>query len=123
MDRTRTARILMWLTIAASAVAGAVAFAALYRLRGDPQPGLGAAYETAAYLQPVPFAVAAGLAVAFRRRPVVLACVLAAVVLCGAYGAWWLGELEGVRLVENQPVRRNSLGNIAPDIEGQIGAV
>jgi hypothetical protein len=115
-------RALLWLTVAASAAAGAAAFVALWRLRDDPLPGLGAAFRTAAFLQPVPFAVAAGLAVWGRRRPVVLGHVLAAVVGCGAYGWWWLSGLEEVRRTESEPVRRNALGNILPDIEGEAGA-
>jgi hypothetical protein len=113
----------MWLTIAASGVAGAAAFIALYRLRNDPELGLGAAFRTAAFLQPVPFAVAALLAVVLRRRPAVQGLVLSAAVGCGAFGWWWLSGLADLRRLENEPVRRRALGNILPDIEGQAGVV
>src|SRR4051794_6670341 len=121
MGGMRTGRALMWLTIAASGAAGAAAFLALYRLRSDPQPGLGASFRTAALVQPVPFAAAALLAVGLRRRPAILGAVLAAAVGCGAFGWWWLSSLADVRRVENEPVRRRALGNILPDIEGQAG--
>jgi hypothetical protein len=89
----------MWATASASAVAGTAAFVALYRLRDDPLPGLGAAYRTAAYLQPLPFAAAALLAVCLRRQPAAMGFVLAAVVGCGGYGWWSLSGLEEVRRV------------------------
>lgn len=119
MRVTGTGRVLMGLTVAA---ASAVAFVALYRLHDDPLPGLGSAFRTAAFLQPIPYLTAAVLAVCLRRRPAILAFTLAAVVGCGAYGWWWLSGLEEVRRVENEPVRRNALGNILPDIEGEAGA-
>ena len=123
MGGTKTGRSLMWLTVAVSRAAGAAAFLALYRLRGDPHPRLGATYRNEAFLQLVPFAGAALLAVCLRRRPVILRFVLAATVGCGAFGWWSLSGLAEVRRKENMPVRRQALGNILPDVEGQAGAV
>jgi hypothetical protein len=113
----------MGLTVVAASAAGAVAFAALYRLRDDPSPALGEAYRLAAFLQPLPFVAAAAVAVGLRRRPAVLAFTLAAVVGCGAFGGWWLSGPAETRRVENEPVRRNALGNILPDFGGEAGAV
>jgi hypothetical protein len=113
----------MWLTIAASCAAGAAAFLTLYRLRDDPLPSLGATFRIAAFLQPIPFAAAAILAVCLRRRPEILGYSLAAVIGGGSFGWWWLSGLAELRRIENEPVRRGALGNILPDIEGQVGSV
>jgi hypothetical protein len=114
---------LAWLLIAASSAAATVAFVCLYELRDDPLPALGSTFRTAAFLQPIPYVAAVALAVGLRRRPAVLAFTLAGVVGCGAYGWWWLSGLAEIRRIENEPVRRNALGNILPDIEGEAGAV
>src|SRR5689334_13935326 len=123
MRGERTGRALMWLTTAASCAAGTVAFLALYRLRGDPLRSLGATFRIAAYLQSTPYAASNILTAGLRHRPRILGFAHAAVIGCGSYGGWWLGGLAEVRRVENEPVRRRSLGNILPDIEGQVGAV
>lgn len=123
MRATRTGGAVIGLTLVAALAAGALAFLALYRLRDDPLPGLGSAYRTAAFLQPIPYVAAVAAAAGLRRRPAVVAFLLAGVVGCGAYGAWWLSGLAEIRRVENEPVRRNALGNIFPDIEGEAGAV
>jgi hypothetical protein len=112
----------MWLTIAASGAAGAAGFFFLYRLRDDPLPTLGETFRIAAFLQPIPFVAAAILAVFLRRRPWILGIAFAAVVACGVFGGWWLADLAEVRRVENEPTRRRAMGNIFPDLEGQVGA-
>jgi phosphotransferase system glucose/maltose/N-acetylglucosamine-specific IIC component len=123
MRATNAGHVLTSLTIVAASLAGTLAFLALYRLRDDPIPALGSAYRTAAFLQPIPYVLAIVVAIGLRRRPAVVAFLLAGVVGCGAYGAWWLSGLAEIRRVENEPVRRNALGNIFPDIEGEAGAV
>ncbi len=84
--------------------------------------GLGATFRTAAYLQWIPYAATSLLAVGLRRRPDILSFSLAAVIACGSYGWWWFDGLAEVRRRENEPTTRHALGNIAPDLEGQIGA-
>jgi len=123
VHRLGAGRIVMWLTIAASCAAGAASFAALYRLSDDPLPSLGATFRVAAFLQLIPFAAACVLAVCLRRRPDILGFARAGVIGCGLYGWWWLAGLADVRRIENEPVRRRALGNILPDIEGQVGSV
>jgi hypothetical protein len=123
MNNNQLGRVLVGLTMAASIASGAVAFIALYRLRNDPLADLGNTFRFAAFLQPIPFAIAALLAIVVRRRPAIVGTVLVAVTACGVYGWWWLSGLEEIRRIENEPVRRGALGNILPDIEGQAGAV
>jgi hypothetical protein len=123
MRRTEQTGLLVGLILASAGTAAAVGFVALYRLQDDPIPDLGATYRFAAFLQPIPFVLAAVLAVAGRHRRAVLWGVLVAVVVIGAGGSWWLSGLAEVRRIENEPARRRGLGNIFPDAEGQIGAV
>jgi amino acid transporter len=121
--RSRLGDALAALTVTACVAAAVAAFVALYRLRNDPNAGLGSMFRFAAYLQLIPFAIAAALALVARRRAAVGGTILIAVIACGVYGWWWFSGLEEVRRFENEPVRRRALGNIFPDIESQAEAV
>ncbi len=114
---------LLWLTLVASCIAATASFMFLYRLGDDPIPPLGARFQIAAYLQLIPFIEASILAICLRHRPEILKFSLAAVIVCGAFGGWWLSGFAELRRWENEPVTRRALGNILPDLEGQAASV
>jgi len=123
MNGKGTRQTLVWLTLLASCAASVASFLFLFRLRDDPLPSLAERFQFAAYLQPIPYATAIAFALCLRRRLKILKFLFAAVIGCGAFGGWWLGGLAELRRTENEPVRRRALGNILPDIGGQVASV
>jgi hypothetical protein len=123
MTQRSVGAALALLTVIVAGGGAAASFLVLYDLRDDPMPGLASLFRIDAFLQFLPFALAAILAIALRNRPAILAFTFAATLACGLYGWWWLSEMAEARRFEYQPVRRRALGNLLPDIEGQTGSV